>query len=777
MDNDVVSDADGHSMVDLAVGSSPPISPSASLLDVDPNDDNVEGSDTRSDTDEEHEHASLLHVRRSVVPRKDLHREIRARRDITTFASDGDSVVLHDLRVYDIAEIIDSLLDEMVTRGQLTDTQRGHAKEAALTPEFVPQLKSTMVGREFGQGIENAPQSFAVVMCDVPTLSHRVLALTTLHHDVNMGPFNRAARVVMLVLSPVKEKGTKKSFEVGRTFGTFFSDDELRFDIIDAQNEQEIRDVILRAVDKTAENPLEEEEEGGEDGIESVKDQLKWTRKFAGGLVKDIRRRLPYYLSDYKDGFIGRHTIPKTISTTVFLYFACLLPAIALGVLNEHNTGGIIDVQSMLVAQSFGGIVFALMGGQPLIILLSTAPLALYIKVIFSVSQSSGFDFLALYGWTGIWTAIFLIIFSVTDASALMRYSTRFTEEIFSLFILIAFSVDGIKPLVELFIDDYHSGDARDKAILALLLVLSTLWVGVKLFDFKKSVLMIPIIRNICSEYALPISVLINSAIGSGLFYAVELDRFNYESRPLLSISPLMNIEWWGIGMAAIFGGILSLLFFIDQNISAAMVNNPENKLKKGSAYHLDLLVVALITAVLSVFGLPWVHAAIPHSPLHVRALADVEDVFIDGTRYERVIRVRETRVTALVSHAMLGVSVLMLPIPLQLIPQAVLWGLFLYVAYTALDGNQFWERCKLIFTQQSQYPPNHYIRRVPQKYIHLFTLFQIACLVTLCIFGFFPIDFVQMTLPIWITLLIPANYFIAGKLFPAEYMKYLDSE
>jgi hypothetical protein len=29
----------------------------------------------------------------------------------------------------------------------------------------------------------------------------------------------------------------------------------------------------------------------------------------------------------------------KTLSTTVFLYFACILPAIALGVLNAHNTG------------------------------------------------------------------------------------------------------------------------------------------------------------------------------------------------------------------------------------------------------------------------------------------------------------------------------------------------------------------------------------------------------------------------------------------------------
>jgi len=41
-------------------------------------------------------------------------------------------------------------------------------------------------------------------------------------------------------------------------------------------------------------------------------------------------------------GFVGVNTLHKTISTTFFLYFACILPAIALGVLNYNNTGGLI---------------------------------------------------------------------------------------------------------------------------------------------------------------------------------------------------------------------------------------------------------------------------------------------------------------------------------------------------------------------------------------------------------------------------------------------------
>jgi len=42
------------------------------------------------------------------------------------------------------------------------------------------------------------------------------------------------------------------------------------------------------------------------------------------------------------EGFCGPNTLHKTLSTTFFLYFACILPSIALGVLNYKNTGGLI---------------------------------------------------------------------------------------------------------------------------------------------------------------------------------------------------------------------------------------------------------------------------------------------------------------------------------------------------------------------------------------------------------------------------------------------------
>ena len=59
-------------------------------------------------------------------------------------------------------------------------------------------------------------------------------------------------------------------------------------------------------------------------------------------------------------------------------------------------------------------------------------------------------------------------------------------------------------------------------------------------------------------------------------------------------------------------------------------------RLKKGSAYHWDLMVIGLLNGVLSFYGLPMVHGALPHSPLHVRALADVEDYVEQGHVYQK---------------------------------------------------------------------------------------------------------------------------------------------
>ena len=64
-------------------------------------------------------------------------------------------------------------------------------------------------------------------------------------------------------------------------------------------------------------------------------------------------------------------------------------------------------------------------------------------------------------------------------------------------------------------------------------------------------------------------------------------------------------------------------------------------------------------------------------------------------------MKVRETRLTGLFSNILIGLSIFLLPYPLAYIPTAVLDGLFLYMAVTALNGNQMFERITLLFMEQ----------------------------------------------------------------------------
>lgn len=65
------------------------------------------------------------------------------------------------------------------------------------------------------------------------------------------------------------------------------------------------------------------------------------------------------------------------------------------------------------------------------------------------------------------------------------------------------------------------------------------------------------------------------------------------------------------------------------------------------------------------------------------------------------IVKVRETRLSGLLSSTLIALSLLMLPTPLTLIPTSVLDGLFLFMAITSLDGNQMFERALLLVTEQ----------------------------------------------------------------------------
>lgn len=776
------------------------------------------------------EDVTLMYSRLERLPVKDFVSEVRPSMDIAQFL--GTASLILDLEENTLEGVADALLAKLLV--DEPDTTLEEAKSILFTHDnSTPQEKDNIDVHLLSRTIQEAAisdhgnfdydQSWLCALANLPALVKRHVGIARLKSPANMGHSSTQIKLFVLVLCPSKEKGTKNSLETGRTFSTIFSDIDFRQSLLEATTEEEFKKLIIKQSQDLAEKQLKANENCEQLNHEPESGaEYEQRCSFARGFREDLSRRLPFYISDFKDGIFGHKSLQKTISTTFFLYFACILPAIAFGVLNDHNTEGKIDVKRVIIGQVIGGIFWGLFSGQPLLIQLTTAPLAIYIKVIAEISKENDIDFYAMYCAIGLWNSFFLIIYSLFDVSKLMKWSTRSTEEIFGLFITIAFIHDAFKDVGKNFNKNYYNeacaakGAAyntvkelasninasdgeydplhpiptisvpledeclKENSLLIVLLMFGTLWLGLFLFNFNKTPYLNANKREILADYALPVAVIVLSFIGSYIFRDIHLKSqiANVSLEGLdkvFQLAPLGSLSWGAVAASCGLGFSLSLLFFMDQNICAAMVNNPSNKLKKGSAYHMDLFVVALMNGFMSIFGLPWMHACLPHSPLHVRSLADVEERVDQGHVHEIIVKVRETRLTGLFSNILIGLSLFLLPYPLAYVPTAVLDGLFLYMAITALGGNQMYERFTLIFTEQAAYPPNHYIRRVPQRSIHKFTLLQIIQLLGMCALGFSPVAYMKMLFPVYLFCLLPIRHKIIPKLIEAKYLNPLD--
>lgn len=82
-----------------------------------------------------------------------------------------------------------------------------------------------------------------------------------------------------------------------------------------------------------------EEEEEEDEELERAKSGLKRSGKLFGGLINDVKRKAPWYWSDFKDAFAL-----QSIATIFFLYFACLTPIITFGgLLGEATDQNIVS--------------------------------------------------------------------------------------------------------------------------------------------------------------------------------------------------------------------------------------------------------------------------------------------------------------------------------------------------------------------------------------------------------------------------------------------------
>ncbi|KAM6369739.1 electrogenic sodium bicarbonate cotransporter 4 isoform 3-T3 [Pluvialis apricaria] len=480
---------------------------------------------------------------------------------------------------------------------------------------------------------------------------------------------------------------------------------------------------------------------GSDDGempeVHEIGEELAWTGRFCGGLYLDIKRKLPWFPSDFYEGF---HI--QSISAILFIYLGCITNAITFGGLLGDATDNYQGVMESFLGTAMAGSMFCLFAGQPLIILSSTGPILIFEKLLFDFSKGNGIDYMEFRLWIGLHSALQCLILVATDASFIIKYITRFTEEGFSTLISFIFIYDAIKKMIGAFKYYPINSDFKpDYVTMYKCECVAPDPANATLFDASAPVAPnttnVSLLRKLISDFSIFMSILM--FVGLDVLFGLNTPKLQVPTdfKPTRVdrgwfVFPFGKNPWWVYLASALPALLVTILIFMDQQITAVIVNRKEHKLRKAAGYHLDLFWVGILMAVCSFMGLPWYVAATVISIAHIDSLKMETETSAPGEQ-PQFLGVREQRVTGIIVFVLTGISVFLAPI-LKYIPMPVLYGVFLYMGVASLNGIQFWDRCKLFLMPAKHQPDYVFLRHVPLRRIHLFTLVQIICLAVLWI-------------------------------------------
>ncbi|KFV18668.1 Anion exchange protein 3 [Tauraco erythrolophus] len=553
----------------------------------------------------------------------------------------------------------------------------------------------------------------------------------------------------------------------------------------------------LLAPPELCEAKAEEEEEEAED------DPLKRTGIFFGGLVRDIKRRYPKYLSDIRDAFCPS----QCLAAVLFIYFAALSPAITFGGLLGEKTEGLMGVSELIISTSVLGILFSLLGAQPLLVIGFSGPLLVFEEAFYKFCQTQGIEYLTGRVWIGLWLIVFIFIIVAAEGSFLVRYISPFTQEIFAFLISLIFiyetfyklyKVFAEHPLLKFYPPNAQSGlnasmlsaDAMslgirmqpNTALLSLILMLGTFFIAFFMRKFKNSRFLGGKARRIIGDFGIPISILVMVLVDYTITDTYT-QKLNVPSG--LSVTSPHKRGWfihpmgssgtfpmWMMFASAIPALLVFILIFMETQITTLIVSKKERKLLKGSGFHLDLLLIGTMGGLCALFGLPWLTAATVRSVTHVNALTVMSKAIAPGEK-PKIEEVKEQRVTGVLIAALVGLSIVMGNM-LRQIPLAVLFGIFLYMGVTSLTGIQLYERLLLIFMPSKHHPDHIYVVKVKTWRMNLFTCIQLACIVLLWVVKS---TVASLAFPFVLIMTVPLRRFVLPRFFHDRELKALDSE
>jgi len=504
----------------------------------------------------------------------------------------------------------------------------------------------------------------------------------------------------------------------------------------------------------------------------------------------------------------------KTVAVSFFLFFAAITPAITFGGVSQKSTASRMGPVELILATAWTGIYYAIVGGQPIILNGGTGPMLTIQTVMFKFAETIGVNFLTFNAWIGIWVVIYMYVGALLDSNRVITYATRFTDEIFAFMIALIFIIDALgKPMSKsvgvfhYFNPDHPShakfGDSETYCVTAVGLLSVILTFGTTgLAFFLRTVKQSPylcnqFIRSTITDFGVFLSVITWCVLDNILFEDTPTERLNVPNnfaptmlcctsscdtlfpnecpdvtepwgrRPWLVNIFNLNGKSWVLMAAAGPAFLAFLMVSLDNGVTWHLLYHSSHKVMHGPAYNYDSLVSGVSICINSLLGLPWVVGSTTPSVNHLHALSE-------KTAGGKIASVQETRLTGLFIHSLVTASIFALPL-LKLVPIPVLYGVFLFMGIVSLGTNQFYHRIKILFMQPSKYPKEPYVEEMAHKRMHLYTIIQLAILVTMWVVK--DIKIITIIFPVVIVSCVPIRLYLLPKIFTSDQLVFLDSD
>ena len=223
-----------------------------------------------------------------------------------------------------------------------------------------------------------------------------------------------------------------------------------------------------------------------------------------------------------------------------------------------------------------------------------------FLSGLYRYCTLQGLAFLPVYTWVGLWTSCFMMIMGLRGSSKYIRYCTRFTDEVFNGLLSVNFLYEACVSLRRNFL----LADPMNLSMpfVSLSIALGTFWSTARVIAIEKTRFFTPKIRNAFKDFG-PVAVIIAF---SGINQLQSINKFGVPTLIVPSVFELASGREFLVPFLTVPNNIrlqcalpavlLTSLFFMDQNISARVVNREENGLKKGAAYNVDMMALGLIT-------------------------------------------------------------------------------------------------------------------------------------------------------------------------------------